>query len=129
RSIRGLRAGCPAARPRGRQPRSPPGFATPARHRHRRVGARTGELLRALRHPPDAWPASSDRHDGAGAQFGHDRLVRPRRLGEAIPMPLADKLVVAVDAFAFADPEVGVALRPMVELLRALVGEAREELL
>jgi amidase len=50
-------------------------------------------------------------------------------LGEALPMPLPDRLVVAVDAFAFADPEVGVALRPMVEQLRALVGETREEVL
>ena len=47
-----------------------------ARHRHRRLGAGAGELLRPLRHPPDAWPARPDRHDGAGAEFGHDRLVR-----------------------------------------------------
>ena len=50
-----------------------------ARHRYRRLGAGAGELLRALRHPPDAWPARRHRHDDAGAELGHDRLVRARR--------------------------------------------------
>ena len=44
-------------------------------------------------------------------------------LGEAIPSALPNRLIVAVDAFAFADPEVGDALRPMVERLKALIGE------
>src|SRR5207237_9191064 len=46
-----------------------------------------------------------------------------------IPSGLPDRLIVAVDAFAFADPEVGAALRPMVERLRAMVGETREEVM
>jgi amidase len=50
-------------------------------------------------------------------------------LDEAIPAALPSGLIVAVDAFAFADPEVGAALQPMVERLRALIGDAREEVM
>jgi amidase len=50
-------------------------------------------------------------------------------LDEAIPTTLPRKLIIAVDAFAFADPEVGIALRPLVERLRALIGDAREEVM
>ncbi len=50
-------------------------------------------------------------------------------LGEAIPMELPSRLVVAVDGFAFADPETAAALRPMVERLRALVGDSRDEVM
>ncbi len=50
-------------------------------------------------------------------------------LDEAIPSALPNRLIVAVDAFAFADPEVGDALRPMVERLKALIGNAREEIM
>ena len=39
-------------------------------------------------------------------------------LDEAIPTTLPRQLIVAVDAFAFADPEVGEALQPMVGRLR-----------
>jgi amidase len=35
----------------------------------------------------------------------------------------------AVDAFAFADPEVGAALQPIVERLRGVTGETREEVM
>ena len=48
-------------------------------------------------------------------------------LGETIPALLPRRLIIAVDAFAFAEPEVGAALQPMVESLRALIGEARDE--
>ena len=41
-------------------------------------------------------------------------------LGEQIPSALPNRLIVAVDAFAFADPEVGAALQPMIERLRAI---------
>src|SRR5947208_5591053 len=44
-------------------------------------------------------------------------------LGEAIPAALPSRLIIAVDAFAFADPEVDAALRPVRERLRALIGE------
>src|ERR1700754_3343374 len=50
-------------------------------------------------------------------------------LDETIPSAPLDRLIVAVDAFAFADPEVSTALEPMVERLRAMVGETREEVM
>ena len=50
-------------------------------------------------------------------------------LGEPIPTALPTRLVVAVDAFGFADPDVAAALRPMVERLAALIGEMREEVM
>jgi len=50
-------------------------------------------------------------------------------LGEPIPDALPSRLVVAVDAFGFADPDVAAALRPMVERLAALIGEMREEVM
>ncbi len=50
-------------------------------------------------------------------------------LGEAIPETLPTRLVVAVDAFGFADAEVREALAPMVERLGGLVGSVREDLL
>lgn len=49
-------------------------------------------------------------------------------LGEA-PGPLPTKLLIAVDAFGFADPEVATALQPMVERLARIVGPAREEIM
>lgn len=49
-------------------------------------------------------------------------------LGEA-PSALPTKLVVATDGFGFADVEVRAALRPAVEKLSRLIGEAREDLL
>jgi amidase len=50
-------------------------------------------------------------------------------LGEAIPAMLPDRLVVAVDAFGFADPGVAAALQPLVRKLAALVGTSREEVM
>jgi amidase len=50
-------------------------------------------------------------------------------LDEAIPSALPQKLIVAVDAFGFAEPEVAAVLQPMVERLRGLIGEAREEVM
>src|SRR3954452_2129292 len=48
-------------------------------------------------------------------------------LGETIPAALPRRLVIAGDAFAFADPGTEAALGPMVARLRALIGETREE--
>ena len=48
-------------------------------------------------------------------------------LGETIPSALPHRLIVAVDAFAFADPEVVEALRPLLEKLKALIGDVREK--
>ncbi len=50
-------------------------------------------------------------------------------LGEAIPGALPMRLVIAVDAFGFADPEVASALQPMVKRLAALLGHSREEVM
>jgi amidase len=50
-------------------------------------------------------------------------------LGEPTPVTLPTSLVVAVDAFGFADPETAAALQPMVRTLSALVKEVREDLL
>jgi amidase len=50
-------------------------------------------------------------------------------LGEAIPTSLPPRLIVAVDAFGFADAETSAALRPIVRKLSALVKETREEML
>ncbi|MBN8930366.1 MAG: amidase, partial [Rhizobium pusense] len=50
-------------------------------------------------------------------------------LGEA-PGPLPTKLLVAVDAFGFADPEVAEALQPMVERLAGALGATpRDEIM
>ena len=50
-------------------------------------------------------------------------------LGEAIPVVLPAKLIVAVDAFGFADANVAAALQPMVKRLAALVGTSREDII
>jgi amidase len=50
-------------------------------------------------------------------------------LDEPIPAALPKRLVIAVDAFAFADPEVAEALQPAVARLRELIGETREEVM
>jgi amidase len=50
-------------------------------------------------------------------------------LGEPIPAVLPSHLIVAVDAFGFADAEVVAALRPVVDRLAGLIGSARDELL
>jgi amidase len=50
-------------------------------------------------------------------------------LDEPISTALPRRLIIAVDAFAFADPEVAAALQPMVDRLRVLIGEVREEVM
>jgi amidase len=50
-------------------------------------------------------------------------------LNEPIPGALPSRLVVAVDAFGFADPETAAALRPLVQRLSALVKDVREDVL
>ena len=56
-------------------------------------------------------------------------LVSAVMLGEAIESALPTKLVVAVDAFGFADANVAAALQPMVQRLAALIGSSREEVM
>ncbi len=48
-------------------------------------------------------------------------------LGEDLPDELPKGLIVAVDAFGFADGDVQAALRPMVSRLASLIGPVREE--
>jgi len=48
-------------------------------------------------------------------------------LDEQPPPALPRRLIVAGDAFSFADPEVAEALQPTLERLKGLVGEVREE--
>jgi amidase len=55
--------------------------------------------------------------------------VSETMLGEPIPASLPQRLVVAVDAFGFADAETAAALQPMVRRLSALVRETREDAL
>jgi amidase len=50
-------------------------------------------------------------------------------LGEVISPARPSTLIVAVDAFGLADPEVASALQPMVNTLSGLAGETREDLL
>src|SRR4051794_11403136 len=50
-------------------------------------------------------------------------------LGDAIPATVPTRLIVAVDAFGFADAETRAALHPMVRTLSTLVKEVREDLL
>ena len=50
-------------------------------------------------------------------------------LGEPIPTGLPTRLVVAMDAFGFADAETTAALQPVVRALSALVKDVREDLL
>jgi amidase len=50
-------------------------------------------------------------------------------LGEPIPDQLPMHLIVAVDAFGFADAEVAAALRPMVDRLAKLIGSVRDEVM
>ncbi len=50
-------------------------------------------------------------------------------LGEAPAAELPRTLLIAVDAFGFADPDVAAALRPMVDRLTRLIGSAREEVM
>ncbi len=50
-------------------------------------------------------------------------------LGEEIPQKLPTQLVIATDAFGFADADVAAALRPLVMKLAALVGHCREDIM
>jgi amidase len=55
--------------------------------------------------------------------------VSAAMLGEEIPAKLPTRLIVAVDAFGFADADVALALRPMVYKLAGLLGDTRDEIM
>ncbi|HEV2335371.1 MAG TPA: amidase [Stellaceae bacterium] len=48
-------------------------------------------------------------------------------LGDVIPDSLPERLVIATDAFAVADPETAAGLEPLLARLGALIGEVRED--
>ncbi len=50
-------------------------------------------------------------------------------LGEPIPRSLPTRLVIAVDAFGFADATVAQALHPMVTRLAGVIGHCREDIM
>src|SRR5213082_89019 len=72
---------------------------------------------------------SSDTTGWFARDAGTFAKVAEVMLGEPIPASLPATLVVAVDAFGFADAETAAALQPMVRRLSALVNETREDLL
>ncbi len=49
--------------------------------------------------------------------------------GEPVPEALPTRLIVATDAFGFAEPETRAALRPLVDRLAGLIGETREDVM
>jgi amidase len=70
---------------------------------------------------------TSDTTGWFASDAGSFAQVSAVMLGEPIPANLPTRLVVAADAFGFADPEVAAALRPLVDRLGGLLGEVREE--
>jgi amidase len=50
-------------------------------------------------------------------------------LGQAIPVALPTRLIVATDAFGFADADTAAVLQPMLKTLARLVPDVRDELL
>jgi amidase len=72
---------------------------------------------------------SSDTTGWFARDAGTFARVSETMLGEPIPASLPTRLVVAVDAFGFADAETAAALQAMVRKLSALVRDVREDLL
>jgi amidase len=72
---------------------------------------------------------SSDTTGWFARDAGTFARVSEVMLGESVPVRLPTRLIVAVDAFGFADAETTAALQPMVRSLSTLVREVREELL
>lgn len=72
---------------------------------------------------------SSDTTGWFARDAGTFARVSAVMLGETIPDHLPTRLVIAVDAFGFADPDVATALRPLLDRLGALVGAVHEDLL
>ena len=82
--------------------------------------------------PLDGMLPQAPRSDTTG-WFARDAQTFARvsmvMLGEAITAARFTRLVVATDAFGFADPAVTAALRPMVERLGRLAGDVREDVI
>jgi amidase len=50
-------------------------------------------------------------------------------LGETIPQTLPSKLIIATDAFGFAEPTTAAALQPLLERLKHIIPDYREDVL
>jgi amidase len=72
---------------------------------------------------------SSDTTGWFARDAGTFARVSAAMLGETITSALPSRLIVAVDAFGFADRETAAALEPLVRGLSRLVGDVREDLL
>jgi amidase len=72
---------------------------------------------------------SSDTTGWFARDAGTFARVSEVMLGEPIPGGLPARLVVAIDAFGFADADTAAALQPMVRKLSALMPDVREDLL
>jgi amidase len=72
---------------------------------------------------------SSDTTGWFARDMGTFAKVSGVMLDEVVPTALPRRLIIAVDAFAFADPEVGTVLQPIVERLCGLIGDTREEVM
>jgi amidase len=70
---------------------------------------------------------SSDTTGWFARDAGTFARVSEVMLGEPIRSSTATELIVAVDAFGFADADTAAALAPMVKKLSSLVGRVREE--
>jgi amidase len=72
---------------------------------------------------------SSDTTGWFARDAGTFARVSAVMLGEEIPAALPHRLIVAADAFAFAEPETAAALQPIVSRLARLVGEKSEAIM
>ena len=109
-----------------------------ARHRHRRIGAHPGKLLRHLRHPSDAMDACRSKawsaRRRASTPSAGSRATRISSRGSArscsaarfARAPRARHVIVATDAFAIAEPATAAALLPAAERIAALVGSSEQ---
>jgi amidase len=98
--------------------------------------ARASQLLRPVWHPPIARPGGTSQAccrrrptSETTGWFARNAATFARvsavLLGDPIPSALPTRLIVAIDAFGFADPAVTAALRPIVDQLAALIGSVR----
>src|SRR5208337_3947599 len=95
-----------------------------AGHRHRRIGAHPGELLRHFWHPSDPWAALPRRRGRAGTELRHRGMVRTRSRDPGARRPR--RLIVATDAFAIAEGATAAALYPAVERIATLVERSEQ---
>src|SRR5499427_2317722 len=72
---------------------------------------------------------SSDTTGWFARDVGTFAKVSSVMLDEVVPTALPRRLVIAVDAFGFADAETAAALQPLVAKLSGLVREVREDVL